>query len=76
MSADQLTMFEPQGLALVHLSQLSWSIAQTESRRSENLRLSGYPVVAASRAKMAAEALATCEICEIACQFEKLAGLS
>lgn len=75
-AADQLPMFEPEGSKLVELVAAHSRTADFELRRAQNLALSGFfsaSVMCAHAADRYAQNAATCEM---ALQFEQLAGLS
>jgi hypothetical protein len=75
-SADQLPMFEPQGQDLAKLAVFHLGAYERESRVADSLAVSGFASASRSRVALAAVAFDRAVVCEVALQFETLAGLS
>ncbi|WP_431095515.1 hypothetical protein [Polaromonas aquatica] len=75
-SADQLQMFEPEGAKLAELVAGHSKTAAFERRVAVNLETSGYSSAASSRIGYAEHAEEQAAVCEMALQFERLAGLA
>ncbi len=75
-SAAQMMMFEPEGAKLAELVQVHNRTCAFERRVAHNLTCSGFTSAANSRAAMAATAEEQSFVCEMALQFEHLAGLA
>lgn len=74
--SSQLQMFEPEGAKLSDLVRVHCAIVASETARAANLALSGFHSASASRLAMAHDAHKQATVCEMALQFECLAGLS
>lgn len=74
-AAAQLQMFEPESSKLAELVSTYTRNAQFEEKKAELLQVAGYT----SAARMAADASSNlydlAATCEMALQFERLAGL-
>lgn len=75
-SSSQLSMFEPEGAALSRLVSVHLNTADVERRKAENLFLAGFKSAAESRNQYAQHADQSAAVCEMALQFEVMAGLS
>jgi hypothetical protein len=75
MVAEQLSMFEPRGKDLASLANVHLRTFEHESKVADNLAISGFTAASQSRHAMACAAYERAIICEIALQFETLAGL-
>lgn len=75
-ASGQLQMFEPEGAKLAELVGTHSRNAAHELKVAANLRLCGYTSAANSRQQMADAAADQAAVCEMALQFEQLAGLS
>lgn len=75
-AAAQLQMFEPEAGKLADLVSVHTRNADFEMRRFDNLNLSGYKSAAAASFRMAGELYEFAAVCEMALQFEQLAGLA
>lgn len=75
MSAQQLSMFEPEGAVLGQLVARHQRNADFEIRRAENLKTAGYLSASAASLRSAEELYELAAVCEMALQFEQLAGL-
>lgn len=75
-AADQIQMFEPQGSKLAELVAHHLAVYAADLRAADNLHLSGFVSSALARSQKALAAQATAMQCELALQFESLAGLS
>ena len=71
----QLSMFEPQGETLALLVATHQFTSVSERKRAANLVCSGFASAATARFSMASEAEQMAFVCEMALQFEQLAGL-
>ena len=76
ISPDQLAMFEPSGPELASLAGSHASVAASCIRKAENLELRGFSASAAAYYCQAFRAFDRSYVCELALQFETLAGLS
>lgn len=74
-SSNQLTMFEPVGNDLARLVAVHSKNAQHERRIAENLLCGGFITAAQSRTIYANDCDLSAATCEMALQFESLAGL-
>lgn len=74
-AADQLNMFEPESTALAQLVARHQRNAEFEVRRASNLEAAGYASAAATSLRSASELFELAAVCEMALQFEQLAGL-
>lgn len=75
MSAQQLSMFEPSGPQLAELVRIHSKNAAFDRVVSLNLVCAGFISAAQVRATAAAESEQKTFVCEMALQFEQLAGL-
>jgi hypothetical protein len=75
-ASGQLPMFEPEGEVLAALVAKHQRDGEFESRRAANLLTAGYASAAATSVRSAIEAYDRASVCELALQFEQLAGLS
>lgn len=75
-ATQQLTMFEPEGKKLAQLVESLNKIFTVELKRSEHLSLCGFTAAAKIHSSLALEAAERASVCEMALQFEILAGLS
>lgn len=75
-SVQQLQMFEPEGHKLAQLVNVYSKTAVFERRVADNLAVSGFVTAAQSRIMSANEADMHAATCEMALQFEALAGLA
>ena len=74
-ATGQLQMFEPEGKALFPLVAHYLKIHDAEFRKAENLQFCGFETAAGSMFVSSIEAFQNAQICEMAYQFETLAGL-
>lgn len=74
-AAGQIQMFEPEGKALFPLVAQYLKVHDAEFRKAENLQLCGFETAAGSMFVSSIEAFQNAQICEMAYQFETLAGL-
>ena len=74
-SSGQLQMFEPQGQALPPLVSHYLKSHDIDFRKAENLQLCGFETAASSHFNLSVEHFKNAQICEMAFQFETLAGL-
>lgn len=75
MSAEQLSIFEPTGNQLASLATYHLRTFEHESKVAANLAISGFASASQSRHVLACAAFERAMVCEIALQFETLAGL-
>lgn len=74
--AGQMPMLEPEGEVLAALVAKHQRDGEFESRRAANLLTAGYESAAATSVRSAIEAYERAAVCELALQFEQLAGLA
>lgn len=72
----QLQMFEPEGAKLAELVQVHNRTFEVEFKRASNLIFAGFISAGDSRLVMSREAEQAAYVCEMALQFERLAGLA
>lgn len=75
MKAEQLSMFEPRGHQLAELVRIHTKNCAFDRVVALNLVCAGFSSAAQVRATAAAESEQKAFVCEIALQFEQLAGL-
>lgn len=75
-AAAQLQMFEPEASKLAELVTTYTRNAQFEEKKAELLQFAGYTSAALMSARAANEAYDLAATCEMALQFERLAGLA
>ncbi|MDO8717560.1 MAG: hypothetical protein Q7K20_01055 [Polaromonas sp.] len=75
MAADQFSMFEPRGKDLASLASFHLRTFEHEFKVAGNLAMSGFAAASKSRDDMANAAFDRALVCEMALQFELLAGL-
>jgi len=77
MSAPgQLSMFEPHGSELADLARGHANTAHQLQLRADALKLRGFAASATVYSRMADESDTQATVCEMALQFEQLAGLA
>lgn len=75
-AAAQLSMFEPQGAVLANLAKNHAQQADSLERLAEAYSVRGFIATANSFRKLAQESELQSIVCEMALQFEQLAGES
>lgn len=72
----QLVMFEPTGSDLAKLAKTHASTAESLQYQVDNLKLRGFSASASAYARLCELSDDQATVCELALQFEQLAGLS